>query len=257
MAVLPKLEGLIPLSAVATATVVEHTPNNTYAGTTLAAAGDYYLTAGTSLLAVIQQNLNNLNANSTYTVTVDSTSDTSTGKVTIAVTGVATFDITWTDTVLRDILGFTGNLSGAATYTGGNQARYLFLPPCGRSPSLLAPDGDAGVPLRDGNLNVAPDGTLYAMSFATRYVDRIGFSALRGSSTWTYFETTVNQSLQTFWVDVISKGYPFRYFPVRSAGSSRAWVSQRIDAFEVTRVVDVWHGASALYGWESDVVQNV
>ena len=49
-----------------------------------------------------------------------------TGKVTIDFSTTGTLD--WTDTALRDALGFTGNLAAASSYTGANVARHLWLP---------------------------------------------------------------------------------------------------------------------------------
>lgn len=66
--------------------------------------------------------------------------ESGTGLVTIDVPGTAS--ITWTDTDLRDVLGFTGNLSGAGSYTGTWGARGMWMPD---SP-LVSPytAGDAG-----------------------------------------------------------------------------------------------------------------
>lgn len=40
----------------------------------------------------------------------------------------STFSVTWNDTDFRDILGFTGNLSGANSYTATHRARYTWVP---------------------------------------------------------------------------------------------------------------------------------
>lgn len=46
--------------------------------------------------------------------------DSITGKITIVETSAANFTITWTQTIIRDMLGFTADKSGASTYTGTN-----------------------------------------------------------------------------------------------------------------------------------------
>ena len=52
----------------------------------------------------------------------------STGRVTITAGGGNNFAIVWTDTDLRDMLGFTGNISGATTQTGTNVHANGFYP---------------------------------------------------------------------------------------------------------------------------------
>lgn len=72
----------------------------------------------------------------TWTVTLSYTGSSPTGRVTIA-GSAGTVSITWTSTLLRDILGFDANLSAVTTSTGAGQARGLWLPDV----SLVA-DGD-------------------------------------------------------------------------------------------------------------------
>lgn len=64
----------------------------------------------------------------TWTVTL-STGRTGTGFVTIAVTA-GTFSITWTSTLLRDILGFTATITAQTSSTGPQQCLGLWLPDC-------------------------------------------------------------------------------------------------------------------------------
>lgn len=47
----------------------------------------------------------------------------STGHVTLSTSDVSNFSITWDDTALRDMLGFTGNLAAAASYTAPRKLR--------------------------------------------------------------------------------------------------------------------------------------
>src|SRR5688572_13471622 len=93
--------------------VQEFTPNAGPVAVTVAGQGNYYLSSSTALLAQIATALD---ANGTLTGDYSCTVSSTTGRVTLSATGVATFSLTWTDTDHRDALGFTGNLSGAASY---------------------------------------------------------------------------------------------------------------------------------------------
>ena len=255
MASLGKLEGLIPLTATQTMSVTETTPNSGPTNAVVAVA-DYYLTSTTSLLTAVKNALDTVSVNSTYTVTLDDTNDTSTGKVTISVTGVVSFAINWASaTNLRDILGWTGNITGAPTYTAPNQAKYLHLPDVGRS-EMQTPLG-VDRPIRDGNIVFAPGSDVsYAMSFATRNVNRFALHNMLGSKTWTTHEVIVNEALQTFWTDVIAKGYPFRWHADRNDDATYlAWRAMRINDFAPEPVVGGWVGAKSLWRYSTDVIK--
>lgn len=60
----------------------------------------------------------------------------------------ATFAITWTNTTLRDLLGFTGNLSAASSYDAPNISPLLWSPGRQESPTR-APLGISGVKVQD------------------------------------------------------------------------------------------------------------
>ena len=46
----------------------------------------------------------------------------------VVISSNATFTLSWGDTTLRDIFGFTGNLSGASSYTATYTPQYCWLP---------------------------------------------------------------------------------------------------------------------------------
>lgn len=255
MASLGKLEALIPITAVQTMRVTETTPDTAAANHTIAIA-DYYLTSTTSLLTAVKTALDAVSGNSTYTVTLDDTNDSSTGKVTISATGIVSFAIEWTSTTLRDILGFTGDVTGAATYTGSNQALYLHLPNCGRT-DVGHPAGDVGSPIRDGNIVFAPGSSVtYAMSFATRYRSRLAFSHLLGNKAWTSLETVTNEAFQTFWTYSIAKGYPIRWHKDRNDDADyEPWRVLRVNELGLEAVNPNWVGTNSLWRYSSDVVK--
>lgn len=70
----------------------------------------------------LQAKLRAVDPDNNYAVAVSDT----TGIVQIGAD--AAFTVEWTDTNLRDLLGFTGNLNAANVYTGAVQHKYAFYP---------------------------------------------------------------------------------------------------------------------------------
>ena len=86
--------------------------------------GDFYLWDGTaswSLCALMQNTLTAAGvAGGACVLQRD-------GKIKLSAAGV--FSVTWgVGTLLRDMLGFTGNISGSASYSAPNQSPLLFMP---------------------------------------------------------------------------------------------------------------------------------
>jgi hypothetical protein len=190
------------------------------------AAADYYLsTASSGLLATIQTALTGSTGAATYAVSISDDDETGTGKVTISASGgsVTAFAISWTDTAMRDALGFTGNLSGALTYTSTNASPYLWLPNCNRAgdhPDPASGQSNFGRPVRDTSVTLAPSGVHTAFFYNTRYQSRIRFPCLTGRKVWKAVESTTNESYETFWTNTVGKGRRFRYHPDRSSDSA-------------------------------------
>jgi hypothetical protein len=96
------------------------------------AAGTYYLsdpTAGLSLLAAVQAAMLPQAAGATAVLL-------GSGKVRLA--GAGAFSITWgAATLLRDLLGYTGNLAASTSYTAPGKSALFFSP---GKPATLRPD---------------------------------------------------------------------------------------------------------------------
>lgn len=75
-----------------------------------------------TLLGKMKDQFNDVVASGNITVGY---TGTGVGKVTLSAS--VTFSITWTDTNLRDMLGFTGNLSSASSYTATYPMRYTWI----------------------------------------------------------------------------------------------------------------------------------
>lgn len=129
----------------------------------------------------------------------------------------STFTVTWTDTALRDILGFTGNLSGASSYTAPNQHMYGWYP----TATLSDHDADerqAGSETSDTQVNRSPGGQVNSIDFA-ELTDRVfTFNFLLRERalavptlTQTVAQRVKNQSYQEFWRQCRVRR--FRWYP--------------------------------------------
>lgn len=232
-----KLEGLINFSAAQSVSVQEYTPNAGPASVTLAtAATDYYWSSGNALLTEIAGQLtSDATLGGVYTCTLND----DTGKVTIAASGVTTFSLTWTDTSVRDFCGFTGNLSGAATYTSTKQARALWLPDVGRTnalgPNWASVSYDMGREEIDRTFTRAPAGQSRAIGYTRRFVESFEWQMVSAAKSIIGFESVGNESYQLFWRDVLSVGKRFRYHPDRTSDTVFwTWDADAAGSMDVT-----------------------
>lgn len=258
---LHKFEGRYSVGAVADTLSVTDS-GGTSVVTVNAALTNYYLT-DSGLLATIVAALNaDTTLAGTYSATLDDDSATSTGKVTISVSGGgATPSITWVGTGLRNALGFTGNLSGAATYQSSSASPYVWLPNQ-RISEPMTPGGNRGIPVTDATVTIAPSGHSKGLQYATRYVSGpMTFRMLAGNKTWTALETVTNESLQTFWNTTIGKTIPVRFHYDRATdGSHRQWRLQ--PTFNVTPEIPGFvgegsTGTSTLWAWRTEGVESI
>lgn len=126
-------------------------------------AGSY---APTSLCAHIASALTAQRAPSSgsWSVTL-STGSAGTGQVTIAMSA-GTFSITWTSTVLRDLLGFTGNITTQTSSTGANACRGLWLPKC---PMMIEGHPASKGTSTDARSTMSPTGKSLTLKGTTKY----------------------------------------------------------------------------------------
>lgn len=164
------------------------------------AAGAYFLTA---FLAALQAALIAQRPPSTGTWVVTlSTGASGTGKVTINCTQVAgTWSITWTDTTLRDLLGFTLNIVAVAVaQTGTKQARGLWIPDC---PLNLDCDTARAPLVTDAISTVSPRGDVTTLEGNEMYRHTgMKWPLVSKAKVWEAAAAIVNASWETFWKDV-------------------------------------------------------
>lgn len=207
-----KLEGLIIVPT--GGWEIEFDDSGGYGGpyTATIPAGEYYLTTpgdGTrSLLDEVEFQLN-AEGDGTYTVTVaDSESVSGTGQVTITAT-VDPTTVTWTNTDIRDLLGFTGNITITSnTETGPNHARSLWLAYPAASQSLYGGD-DKGWHESDRRVVESPTGALYGFAANKKRVNSLAWEGVRRRKARIAGESVINESFERFWLDQIIAEAPW------------------------------------------------
>lgn len=116
------------------------------------AAGGAYLEHTTAALSLLQQFVI---AMTSAGVAAAAAVITKGRRVKLTSSGV--FTVTWTDTALRDLLGFTGNLAGDDEYVATNQSTLLWSSGRPYSPTMAVLDAIA-VPTVDASVTVGPRG---------------------------------------------------------------------------------------------------
>lgn len=82
-------------------------------------------------------------------------------RVRLSSSGV--FTVTWVDTELRDLLGFTGALAGASSYVATNISPLLWSPGAAVTRQVLP--GAEGYEVEDAEIRVSADGTRQEVDF--------------------------------------------------------------------------------------------
>jgi hypothetical protein len=256
---LPKLEGLINVTTAYTISVTDS--GGTDAAITIP-VDEYYLTSTreTVLLTTLQSALNASGTLAgTYTVTLDDDAYSATGKVTIASTH--SFTVTWTSTTLRDILGWTGNISSGTTATGQNHATHLWLPTCNRTGSVPDPASGSnyfGRPKTDVTTTMSPSGQYTSLYYNTTHSAVLDFQTLNGAKVWQRLEATTNESLEKFYRTTVGQGMRFAYFTDR-ADNANSWQLWTPAGAELTAqsINDEYVGSGSIWRWAIPVMDYV
>jgi len=135
----------------------------------------------------------------------------------------ASGELVWSHTPLRDLLGFTTNLTSGSGYTATNQARYLWRPTV--NPSDYS--GDLAVwwlPRFTTRGTRSPDGTTVTVPGpAVLYDAEVTYTHLPEIEVITNSPHPDYQSLQVFFEDVIRNGMPFRVLPDQTSYTSTTY----------------------------------
>lgn len=199
---------------------------------------DYYIrdaVAVSSLVATVQAQLTGFPEFAAFTATVSDA-----GIVTL--TNGASFTTTWDDTRLRDILGYTGDLTPAATsFVAPRQHMYGWYPNVAASMydgATGAATLVAGLPSADTTVRRAVDGSTYSLRFAS-YDDRqFVFRAVDDERVFAV-GTDPNIALSQFYGDVLSRGIRWRFFPDRTVnGTFKTYVADQKTARDMFAKVE-------------------
>ena len=149
----------------------------------------------------------------TPTVTVSLT----TGLVTISWDGTAT-TVTWTSTDLRDILGFTGNLTSATSHTSTYPMRYLWLPSLAPSnyPTTIE---DLWQPRSNSRVFASPDGESHGRRGYESNLAVVTYDLLQASEVVhrnATYDNEDNGTFRSFFRNVAHNTMPIRILPDRS-----------------------------------------
>lgn len=134
-----------------TITIDAGTPTNV-----AAAADGLYLDHPTDALSAVEQLAVAMTTGGATTPAVFITEDRR-----VRITAGATFSLTWGSTAFRDLLGFTGNLAAAASYTATNRSQLLWSSGKIMTPEL-APLGAHGQAVADIDVSIGPGGRVVA-----------------------------------------------------------------------------------------------
>lgn len=170
-------------------------------------AGDYYLgdpDDDHSLLAALEAAL------ADGGVFTPSATLRQTRKVKIG--GADPFDVEWTTDgqLLRDLLGFTGDLAGSAQYTATLISPLLWSPARTESP-MLAPLGVVGQRVSATYQSVSPyDGTTEHITHGARYYNRFVWRYVDLTRVWT--SDLLGGEFAQWWITVAEPGARWKLY---------------------------------------------
>lgn len=171
-------------------------------------AGDYYLAGHTGEATSQLCELITAAIVGTYADAAVTYSAT-TGLVTFKIANSSTYTITWTDTALQSLLGFTGTQSGAATYTAANEPQCVWSPNRGISDAPVDP-ARLVQPISSTIVHCSRDGTLTSVLGNTRYAGTVSYGLIDGARVFIPSTGSVNKEFETFFEDVIARGERIR-----------------------------------------------
>lgn len=193
-------------------------------------SADYFITGYTGesspqlcehLQNRIRTHANQGNANVTFSV--------STGRITIDLN--MTCNISWVDTDLGKLFGFNdAALLDATTYTAENQSRYVWRP----SRAIVEYPGDLNrwwTPRSTTQVSRSKDGSTFSVVGNKLYDGKYAYQCLPAADVITD-ASTVWESLEQFWEDVIHAGKPMRVYPDRTLNAPTSYVNALFGAGE-------------------------
>lgn len=161
------------------------------------------------------------------------------GLIRISGTGLA-FSLNWTSaTELRDMLGFTSNLSGSASYVATYPSPQIFIPgyPATRSVS----EGLPGYDVDDARTEIDRSGTIVQTTYYhTQVWDELSWSPLPLSKITTedVSQPASNGTWRRFRRVVLLRNHPFRFYEIAEVDGTTSAITlpTRIGTYKVRSV---------------------
>lgn len=200
------------------------------------AAGDYYLhgpTSGLSLLTAFETQMTGAGVGSAAAYL------TKAGKVRL--TGSGTFTITWTNTTLRDLLGFTGNLSGASSYVAPNYSKLWWSAGYDGNPDT--PYGVEAMVMPDTAITTSRDGsaTLFTTNNSQQH-NAWSWDVVPISKVWTTAEA--GGEYKAWWDTVGRAGKRFYLWPdvdEDSGSTTQVTLAGPLGPYKLRRIDPTWY----------------
>jgi hypothetical protein len=121
----------------------------------------------------------------------------------VRITAGSSYTITWTDTELRDLLGFTGNLSSASSHTADNVSPALWSP--GYEALPTSPYGTDGYDIPDTLVLSSPSGlTTTMVTHFTATHQELAWDVIPQARVWTSSEA--GGEYKRLWSDYLIAG---------------------------------------------------
>lgn len=173
----------------------------------------------------------------------------------VRITAGSSFTVDWTDTALRDALGWTGNITSTTSAVAQKQSPLFWSPGWPETPTT--PVGIAGYEMPDTQITTSPTGlttrhTTHHTAIWQEYfwrsvsIDRVWDAADNGGT------------FHRFWTEVLYPGYPFYLYSdiQENVGSSSAvvWVTG-LGPYKLRRIDSRWFNRGAIP--TSDVVSDI
>lgn len=142
-----------------------------------------------------------------------STGTSGTGLLTIA-RSTGSYSITWTSTALRDLMGFTANITSQTSVTASVQHKGLWFPDC---PITTALSPTRAPKQTDNRASESPSGLVITLGGTKKYQHKdIGYSHVLKSRLFEAEATTTGASLEQ-WLDDTQLGDGHAWFSRGSA----------------------------------------
>jgi hypothetical protein len=157
--------------------------------------------------------------------------------------------IVWVSTDLRDILGFTGNLSSASLHVGTRHLRGAWIPGCAyQAPNVVSADWQG---TREADVRSVSNASGYGWTHMgpEKIVNRLSWANVPRARTWMENESTVGASFEQFARDVLwgeatwgSAGGPVRFYPDAGDIVYATYAVTNISAIRPTPLFEDWAG---------------